>query len=68
MLKNGPMLQRFFEVLELRLSMFQSLRGLTASQIQSDLNLIETAYDMISSYIYIYIYIYILEVGGVSQL
>jgi hypothetical protein len=36
--------------LELRLSMFQSLTGVTATQIQPDLNLIDTAFDMISSY------------------
>ena len=44
----------------LRLSMFQSLTGPAGTQIQADSKSIETAFDMISSYIYIYIYIYVI--------
>ena len=44
----------------LRLSMFQSLTGPAASQIQADSKSIETAFEVISSYIYMYIqYIHI---------
>ena len=45
-----PKLQRFFEALELRLSMLQSLISATAPQMRPDLNLIEPAIEVISSY------------------
>ena len=47
-----PMLQHFFNALGLRLSMFQSLRNLTATQMQADSKSIEPAFEVISSYIY----------------
>ena len=46
-----PKLQRFFEALELRLSMLQSLIRITGNQIRSELNLIEPAIEVISSYL-----------------
>ena len=49
-----PMLQHFFNALGLRLSMFQSLTRGAASQIQADSKSIETAFEVISSYLSIY--------------
>ena len=45
-----PMLQHFFNALGLRLSMFQSLRNPTATQMTPDPKSIEPAFEVISSY------------------
>ena len=57
--KIEPKLQHFFEALELHLSRFQSLTGITGNQMRSDSKSIKPAFEVISSYIYIYIYIYL---------
>ena len=45
-----PMLQHFFNALELRLSMFQSLTRVAATQMRADSKSIEPAFEVISSY------------------
>ena len=49
------MLRRKFEALELRLSRFQSLTKPAATQIQADSKSIETALEVMSSYLSIYL-------------
>ena len=48
-----PMLQHFFNALGLRLSRFQSLRNGAGTQMTPDSKSIETAFEVISSYIFL---------------
>ena len=50
--RNQADVATFFNALGLRLSMFQSLTKPAGNQIQSDSKSIDTAFEVISSYIY----------------